>query len=124
MQLRSHSSCYFRHVTTKFPKISMQYVKLSSKLPTKALEQQFEVKSKTNDFTKKLQCELQIRYYARIFNFKQLPVLILAPVLKSGTLCCLVWWLCQDIFPKYFSNIALISHFSMVMNRLKQKYSF
>ena len=50
----------------------MQYVKLSSKLPTKALEQQFEVKSKTNDFTKKLQCELQIRFYARIFNFKQL----------------------------------------------------
>ena len=36
---------FIRHVTTKFPKISMQYVKLSSKLPTKALEQQFKVKS-------------------------------------------------------------------------------
>ena len=123
MQLRSQSSCYFRHVTTKFPKISMQYVKLSSKLPTKALEQQSEVKSKTNDFTKKLQCELQTVIMPEYSTLNNSRILILVPVLKSGILCCLVWWLCQDIFSKYFSNIALISHFSMVMNRLKQKYS-
>ena len=51
-------------------------------------------------------------------------ILILVPVLKSGTLCCLVWCWCEEIFSKYFSTITLISHFSMVISKYIDAKSF